>query len=89
LNKSVVCLKCRHLFDIAPQQCPFCEHATFVHLEEKEDPNSVCEELLFAAALVQMGFDQSRLNRSAVPNIPLGVQKRGKAARAAAGARAK
>jgi hypothetical protein len=55
-----------------------------VHFEEKEDPNSVCEDLLFTAALVQMGFDQSQLNRSAVPNIAVGAQKRGKAAAAAA-----
>jgi len=71
LIQSIVCLECRNLFDSTPQICPFCEHATFVHFEANEDPNSICEELLFSAALVQMGFDQTKLNGSPVSQIPL------------------
>ncbi len=81
--QSIVCLECRNLFDSTPQRCPFCERATFVHFEATEDPNSICEELLFSAALVQMGFDQTKLNRSAVPQIPL--QMRDELSRAAVG----
>jgi len=72
---------------MAPEQCPTCDHGTFIHVKETEDPNSVCEELRFVAALVRMGFDQSQLNRSAVPaDIPCGALKKGKAARAGASA---
>jgi hypothetical protein len=71
---------------MAPKQCPSCNRTTFVHFKEEEGPNLVCEELLFVAALVRMGFDQSQLNRSALSKIPTGAAKKGKAARASTGA---
>jgi hypothetical protein len=89
LIQNAVCLKCRSLFDRTPQECPVCEHGIFVHFNANEDPNSICEELLFTATLVQMGFDQAKLNRSAVPPIPARMQKRERASRVAAGAGAK
>lgn len=89
MNQSVICLKCRNVFDVAPQECPVCEHTTFIHFNAKEEPNSICEDLLFTAALVQMGFDQKRLNRSAVPQVPVQMQKTHKLARTAVAARAK
>jgi hypothetical protein len=67
---------------MAPEQCPSCNEVTFVHVTGMEDPNSVCEELVFVAALVRMGFDQAQLNRSAVPNVSVGVFEKDKAARA-------
>lgn len=84
-NESIVCLECRQVFDITPQQCPSCEHNTFVHFADIEDPNAICEELLFTAALVQMGFDQAQLNRSAVSKSPVVAEKRAKAVPAVAG----
>lgn len=84
MNQSV-CLECRQVFDFTPQQCPVCEHSTFIHFAEREDPNSICEELLFTAALVQMGFDQAQLNRSAVSMGPVAAQTRAKAVHAGAG----
>src|ERR1700680_4377971 len=82
LSQSVVCLTCRHVLDTAPEHCPSCNQATFVQFNGKEDPNSLCEELLFVAALVRMGFDQSELSRSAVPSSV----KNGKTARVGASA---
>ena len=86
LSQSVVCLTCRQVSDTAPEQCPSCNQATFVQFSGKEDPNSLCEELLFVAALVRMGFDQSQLSRSAVPRMPAGSLKNGKTARVGASA---
>jgi hypothetical protein len=70
---------------MAPQKCPSCDRTTFVHFAG-EDPNVICEELLFTATLVQIGFAQSDLKRFGTSEVALS-SKRVKAARATAGGR--
>jgi len=53
LSQIAGCLDCRQVFNSAPKCCPFCNAATFVHVNESEDLNSVCEELLFLAKSLQ------------------------------------
>ena len=76
MNPTVACVTCKQLFDTAPEKCPACAEVTFVHLTGNEDPIAVCEELLFVAALVRLGFDQSQLSRSGFSDLPVAPKQK-------------
>jgi len=63
LSQIVGCLACRQVFKSGLEWCPFCNAVTFVHLNEREDLNSVCEELLSLAMSLRMKSDKSQPRR--------------------------
>jgi hypothetical protein len=68
LSQIVGCLACRQVFKSVPECCPFCNGVTFLHLNEREDLNSVCEELLSLAMSIRMKSDKSRSKRCQTKN---------------------
>jgi hypothetical protein len=48
------------VFKSVPESCPSCNAVTFVHLDEREELNSVCEELLSLAMSLRMKSDKSQ-----------------------------
>jgi hypothetical protein len=51
--QNVVCIECREVFAKGPDSCPFCNAVTFVLLNGNEDPNAICNDLVFAASLAR------------------------------------
>jgi len=62
LTKTLICIECREAVDAGVEACPSCRQKTFAYVDQWDDANSVCDELLLTAALVRAGFRQGELS---------------------------
>jgi hypothetical protein len=61
LTKTTVCIGCREVVDASLEACPSCQQGILVYVDQLDEANSVCDELLLTAALVRAGFRQEDL----------------------------